>query len=72
MITNIRRVNGTYFLLDVFTNWISMEKTNNLLGINTTEFVTSAPRPSHKGTNLLYYDSNALKQIHAMTKHDNR
>ena len=78
MTRNIRRVIGTYFLLDLFTNWISTDKTNahqSLLHINTTEFVTSASRPlrpSHKGTNLLHYDSNVLTQIHAMTKHDNK
>ena len=32
--------------------------------------MTSAPRPSQKGTNLLCYDSNALKQIHAMTTYN--
>ena len=57
---NIRRVIGTYFPLDL------------LLDVNTTEFVTSALRPWHKGTNLLCYDSNALKWIHAMSKHDKR
>ena len=69
---NIRRVIGKYLLLDLFTNLISTNKINNLLLINTAEFVTSALRPSHKGTNLLCYDSKVLKQIHAMIKHDNR
>ena len=69
---NIRRVIGKYLLLDLFTNWISTVKINNLLFINITEFVTSALRPSHKGTNLLCYDSKVLKQIYATTKHDNR
>ena len=68
----IRRVIGKYLLQDLFTNWTSTRKTNNLLFINTTEFVTSASRPLHKNTNLLCYDSETLKQIYNMTECDSR
>ena len=69
---DIRRVFVKYLLLDLFTNWTSMDKTNNLLFINTTELVTGALRPPHKDINPLCYDSKALKQIYTMTRHDNR
>ena len=68
----MRRVIGKYLLLDLFTDWTSTDKTNNLLFINTTEVVTSALRPLHKDINPLCYDSKALKQICTMTEHDNR
>ena len=69
---NTRRVIGKYLPLDLFTNWTSTDKANNLLFINTTEFVTSALRSSHKDINPLCYDSKALKQIYTMTNHYNR
>ena len=69
---NIRRVIGKYLLLDLFTNWTSTDKTNNLLFINPTEFVTSALRPLDKDINQLCYGSKVLKEIYTMTKHDNR
>ena len=66
----IRRVIGKYLLQDVFTNWTSTRNTNNLLFINTTEFVICASRPLHKNTNVLCYDSKTLKEIHNMTEHN--
>ena len=58
---NIRRVIGKHLLLELFTNWTTTDKTNNLLFINTSEFVTSALRPSDKDINQLCYDSKGLK-----------
>ena len=68
----IRRVIGKYLLQDLFTNWTTTRETKSLLFINTTEFVVSTSRPLHKNTNLLFYDSNTLKQIHNMTECDSR
>ena len=68
----IRRLIGKYLLQDLVTNWTSTRKTNNLLFINTTEFVTSTSRPLHRNTNLLCYDSKKLKQIHNITECDSR
>ena len=53
---NIRRVIGKYLLLYIFTNWTSIDITNNLLIINTTEFVTRALRSSHKDIVTLWFD----------------
>ena len=68
----MRRVIGKYLLQGLFTNWSSIRKTNNLLFVNTTEFVTSASRPLHRNTNLLCYDSKTITQIHKMTEHNSR
>ena len=68
----IKTVIGKYILQDLFINWTSTRRTNNLQFINTTEFVISASRPLNQNTSQLCYDSKTLKQICNMTEHDSR